>query len=349
LNKATGYDGVISHLQNGVDHWVAWFPEQIKSSTGNSGKFDTNNPDIRFSISADPLGFYSAVEKSIDDSKQPVNTKEGWLKWLRNIPGIKAEEIQWIGLDDLPEGKITKDKLLEFVRANNVQVQEVMKGDKKPTEAEMRDPDYVMPEHSNATKFEQYQLPGGENYRELLLTLPIKTPETPEVKWTQRVAGEWNAEVNGRKFQMLQETDGIYVHEEGGVLGQTVRTFEDAKQRVKDAVKKTAEAGFQSSHFSEPNILAHVRFNEGTDTDGKRVLFIEEVQSDWHQKGKKEGYREENKIISDEVWDKAELLENDYQYFKQIPGMGLLNVGKGVVSDKQESNDDLRRFFISKN
>ena len=47
---------------------------------------------------------------------------------------------------------------------------------------------------------------------------------------------------------------------------------------------------FSSSHFDEPNILAHVRFDERTDASGKRVLFIEEVQSDWHQKGKKVGY-----------------------------------------------------------
>ena len=47
---------------------------------------------------------------------------------------------------------------------------------------------------------------------------------------------------------------------------------------------------FRSSHFDEPNILAHIRFNERTDADGKRVLFIEEIQSDWAQKGRKVGF-----------------------------------------------------------
>ena len=50
------------------------------------------------------------------------------------------------------------------------------------------------------------------------------------------------------------------------------------------------ETQFRSSHFDQPNILAHVRFNERTDADGKRVLFIEELQSDWAQKGRKEGF-----------------------------------------------------------
>ena len=35
-----------------------------------------------------------------------------------------------------------------------------------------------------------------------------------------------------------------------------------------------------------PNILAHVRFNE-REVNGERVLFIEEIQSDWAQEGKK--------------------------------------------------------------
>jgi hypothetical protein len=50
------------------------------------------------------------------------------------------------------------------------------------------------------------------------------------------------------------------------------------------------DQNFTSSHWDEPNVLAHIRFNDRV-IDGKRTLFIEEVQSDWHQKGKKEGYQ----------------------------------------------------------
>ena len=37
--------------------------------------------------------------------------------------------------------------------------------------------------------------------------------------------------------------------------------------------------------------LAHVRHDDRIDTEGKKNLFLEEVQSDWHQAGKQEGYR----------------------------------------------------------
>ena len=51
-------------------------------------------------------------------------------------------------------------------------------------------------------------------------------------------------------------------------------------------VPPTQPQGYKSAHWSEPNVLAHVRFDDRIDADGKRVLFIEEVQSDWHQAGR---------------------------------------------------------------
>jgi hypothetical protein len=47
----------------------------------------------------------------------------------------------------------------------------------------------------------------------------------------------------------------------------------------------------RSSHWDEPNVLAHVRFNERTGPGGERILFLEEVQSDWHQEGRNRGYK----------------------------------------------------------
>jgi hypothetical protein len=48
---------------------------------------------------------------------------------------------------------------------------------------------------------------------------------------------------------------------------------------------------FRSSHWEEPNVLGHVRFNDRTGPNGEKILHVEELQSDWHQKGRSEGYR----------------------------------------------------------
>ena len=70
--------------------------------------------------------------------------------------------------------------------------------------------------------------------------------------------------------------------------------LDENEQKERDflAEKKNAESNvvkqdkFKSSHFDEPNILAHVRFDERT-VNGEKVLFIEEFQSDFSQSLKK--------------------------------------------------------------
>jgi DNA-binding protein H-NS len=51
---------------------------------------------------------------------------------------------------------------------------------------------------------------------------------------------------------------------------------------------------FDEGHFSQSNVLAHVRITDRTDAEGRKVLFVEELQSDWHQKGRERGYKDES-------------------------------------------------------
>jgi len=56
---------------------------------------------------------------------------------------------------------------------------------------------------------------------------------------------------------------------------------------------------FFSDHFSVRNIVAHVRTKVREDADGRQWLFLEEVQSDWCQSGRRLGYigqTEEGKV-----------------------------------------------------
>ncbi|MCX6908390.1 MAG: phosphoribosyltransferase [Verrucomicrobia bacterium] len=143
------------------------------------------------------------------------------------------------------------------------------------------------------TKFSQYQLPGGENYRELLLTLPGRT--MPE------------------GYRVEQRADGFHViNQHGSDLGRwkTQEEAENSQARHPDS------SAFRSSHFDEPNVLAHVRFNERTMADGRRIVFLEEVQSDWHQKGRREGYnnqqaKERRAQINDRLKELLQKFGND--------------------------------------
>ena len=132
------------------------------------------------------------------------------------------------------------------------------------------------------TKYGKYQLPGGENYRELLLTLPAKE-ETRTAKIALADDGIWGVEwSDGDTNEFATEREARDFVRAGG----------------NGPVSGTGP-NFRSSHWSQPNILAHIRFNERTDADGKKVLFIEEIQSDWGQAGKKQGFQNGTTTLPD--------------------------------------------------
>jgi len=138
---------------------------------------------------------------------------------------------------------------------------------------------------SNATKFSQYQLAGGENYKEMLLTLPIQKLAWKESFSAQKGTTVWDSKAGDRNFRIQKEADGtFYVFEKDGVLGQTQRSLIGAKHLAQQEIRGES---FKGPHYDEPNILAHVRLSERT-VDGKRVLHIEELQSDFNAEHRKQ-------------------------------------------------------------
>lgn len=53
------------------------------------------------------------------------------------------------------------------------------------------------------------------------------------------------------------------------------------------------DQNFTGSHWSDiPNVMAHARLTDRTDAEGRNVLYVEEIQSDWHQQARTKGYKE---------------------------------------------------------
>ena len=75
LHDATGYDSAVQELPNGQKHFIAWFPSQIKSATGNEGTFDPSDPDITKADGGaikdypDPYADMSAIQKAVELAK----------------------------------------------------------------------------------------------------------------------------------------------------------------------------------------------------------------------------------------------------------------------------------------
>ncbi len=153
-----------------------------------------------------------------------------------------------------------------------------------------------------APKFGKYTLPGGQNYRELLLTLPARPgqpafdPAKVEIKRDLRSQTQGSTSIwyEGKRLAsygddpQLQPGGGYKQRPDDYWMGVAKDLFE--KGDARNAIKSLS-GGYRSPHWDEPNILASVRFNDRVDRDGKRVLFLEEIQSDWHQEGRRKGYQ----------------------------------------------------------
>ena len=258
---------------------------------------------------------------------------------------------------------VDKQDILDYVRGNTPNVQEVEKGGDTYQKTltgfkTVSNTKYGPDSGYNVT------LPGGKNYRETLLTLP------PKVK-----TSDWSIRDN-------PDAEGEYevVNDKGRVMYGTTDK-DDAQKYITDQNQIDAKSGaFQSTHWEEPNVLAHVRHddrvlnqpsdekirdiaqrmkdavgvknpadmgsgapdlavkkgavtpeeaaefsraarwqNQWSDKPGlsEKDLHLAEIQSDWAQKGAKEGYKEAP-AGPDDAWNTH---RNRYQKIAGVPDM----------------------------
>lgn len=266
------------------------------------------------------IGFYSATEQAALNLNRNKGTGQSFINDLMKAPDVKKEELQFTGLEDFLRDKpnVTKQEVQDYLANNRVDVQEVTLGGKSSrdiaqdnmdaftesvrqrigknsftfddmTDKEMLKYDILNERLLRAendvtpTKFGRYTLAGGDNYREILLTLPFKEPAMPK----------------GYQVTSMQYDDGTvrFFAETPTSRSQGFRTQEEAQEQL----SKTASnlkgfrenlESYKSSHFDQPNILAHMRVNDRVDADGKKMLLVEEIQSDWHQAGREKGYND---------------------------------------------------------
>lgn len=70
-------------------------------------------------------GFYSAVQQLVEKSPSSSMSGAQWLATIKNTPGIKAEEVELLGLNGFmgSNGKISKDELLAHIADNQMTVE----------------------------------------------------------------------------------------------------------------------------------------------------------------------------------------------------------------------------------
>ena len=244
--------------------------------------------------------------------------------------GVKAEEVEWSGVKEFLEGKkkVTKQELLAYLAENQIEIQEITKGGAPEVAEDLEysndgygeerwthstwdddtfivkespDSDYVAVLDNNEeefvsldqaaefiqqtatsnggtlTKFSDYQLPGGENYREVLLKLRGVLPAQQYKDFKRRMSQKY-----GLNYPEVWHTMSPAEQAEDTRLGE-------------QEIDKSWDQ-YDSTHWpQDPNTLVHIRVSDRT-VDGKKVLHVEEIQSDWHQEARKTRNKEVKRI-----------------------------------------------------
>ena len=254
--------------------------------------------------------WYSQMSRVLGNklpAKGSVEQMKRVIEAFQRKGDFKAEELEYSGIIpwlDSQEGVVTRDDIIEQLALNAVQVRDVTLGrghgydystasewqgaiDRAEKSGNFDEAERIqrawegLDETTGSTdgqpKFAEYQLPGGTNYREVLLTLP-------NTKADRLDARRKEIEAIGASATSEQK------QEWASIMNQLRPNTND----VEGASRFGGMPDFRSPHFDQPNIVAHLRVNDRTDANGGRMLFVEEVQSDWAQ-----SIRKKKNIIAD--------------------------------------------------
>jgi len=232
--------------------------------------------------------FYSAVDEALANLKRPKGTGAEFLTEVLKQPGVKKAEIADRKLEEAfkAKGKMTKEEAQQVLKENpppklrEKTLTEPL--DDYERDEALRDKmeihgydswDEVPPRimrkweeelEENVEKYGDYRTLGGKNYREILLKLPEGFSEAESNRLMALEADMRRSELPAYKMQELLALQ---------------------------AKKQNAAPSYQSGHWrGEPNVLAHMRVQDRTGPNGEKILHVEEIQSDWHQAGRKKGY-----------------------------------------------------------
>ena len=296
--------------------------------------------------------FYSGLTRAAESLKQEKGSPEQMLNALKKMQGVKEDELYWSGLQEYlgilaNQGeKVTKEQILKYLDANGVRVETVTNSSVNVQKA-IEDYGYEYEEESEGftivhpetgeiveyedlpqdlrrtidqyfaadsePKFARETLSGGENYREILLTLPdrdkrsgreaLGKPIKLSPKEAEEQAGLYDPGNVVKEFLVYPNAGdaNIAVLHNGEYDVQIYNNekafynLEDAEKYLFDAyVRKeglVTSSDYGRGHFGDVrNVLAHIRLKDRIGPNGERILFVEEIQSDWHQEGKKYGY-----------------------------------------------------------
>jgi hypothetical protein len=291
--------------------------EELKWS-GVLGEIDRLAAENSGKVPKDKVMDYLRNEGAIKFDEVTLGGKEAFDQNRLNQLEAEYRNLKDHPIDDPSFGEDKYDELIKLMNIRDQSTTDTLyneaervmalaqqaqrRGDKKTAEKYFRENEFLNTRAekldlqgqglANPPRFAGLQLPGGANYREVVMTMPVKQNKPPFKQWFE--------EMNLGSFDDLNET-------------QKNRLFDQYKNEIDPTIPS-----YTSSHFPDtPNYVAHMRLNERTDAQGNKGDFVEEFQSDRHQAGREKGYA----ATQEEINESNALTEKA----KQIGGVSNLS------------------------
>jgi hypothetical protein len=338
-------------------------PSNIPSSASAAVMSDPAAPKpAKVLAPANEQGFYSPTEAAALNLQRKSGSGQALLNDILKGENVRAEEVSGMGLDTflkdkknvtaaevqdyiaqnklgLGEGRYggkAKGSFLEFLKEKGYPDDEALRILNKAEDGSMdgRGRTALRTEYldirEKPTKFKRYSLPGGQNYREVVLTLPEKQ---------KKQTWEWfDPETQESKSGFGTQQEAYDARPSISAIVSKIET-QDSPQ------------SYRSSHFDEPNILAHLRMSDRV-TDGKKTLLVDEVQSDWHQAARDLRTAEVNRLVADGMSkDQAQkavpkdygygpIMEKSVEAYYETKDGQRIPIGFGKTKEEAEANID---------
>ena len=314
--------------RNALANWVQQNDQRRRIETARRRLID-NQQQLSVKLYSPPQHLYSLLQHRLVNMPLQRATAEQWLATIDNNKqrGVREEEIQWSGMrhylrQQSADELISKSQILKNLN-NNMRLELCTEqawganGGLSFVEVAQRMPHQAV--YRAALKLDNSCLcilryiDNDCNYR-VGVVKTLRNDHSMALNQYWYALDTYGRAISNNKGMNKSEDSSNYLFFENSIEAKTAAN-QHAREHfgIRSGVKThthfdhlTLFGGhdyrewqvslpdfqriFFGAHFYDHNILAHIRTTSRTDHAGRKILFIEEVQSDWHQSGKRYGY-----------------------------------------------------------
>lgn len=309
-----------------LERWIRQDDQRRLIETARRRLIDSQ-PQLSARVYSAPRHLYSRLRAALTALPQPRAGAAQWRATLANMAqhGVRAEELQWSGLPEFlrqqaPDSMVSKEELLRQLQFRHIRLELSTEqiwgadGGLNFREVARRMPHQAV--YRAALKLDTHCL---------CVQRYVDTCYNYRVGVVKTLHGSHPMALN--KYWFALDPYGRAVPNPEAAADAACRLFFDSSLDAKLAADRHAREHFDirsgashhtrydhltlfgghdyrewlvtlpdhqriffGAHFYDHNVLAHIRTTTRSDNEGRKLLFIEEVQSDWHQCGRRDGY-----------------------------------------------------------